>query len=338
MNNSFNGIKIKQRKDKRWYASWQVNNKRTYIYGKTKEDVYNQLKEIFKKELNSKHKKITFFEYWQIWYNKYKKPFIKENSLKNYRSVFNNQIKKSLKDKELEKYTALDINIFLNKLENNRMKEYTCQYVKQCFKQAFKDKQIKFDISEELIKYNHKRKEGNVLTQEQRQKLLENYSKIENGDIFLFYLFTGCRPSEALTIKPTDFDLKHEVLHITGTKTEGSDRYIPIFTPIIKIYNERKNNKPYIYNLSYESLKTLNDKMKKICNFNFVTKDLRTTFGTMCAENNIPEYMIAKWMGHTTTQTTRKYYIKVLSEYEKQQVKIIDNTFDSTFNHKKIDN
>lgn len=58
----------------------------------------------------------------------------------------------------------------------------------------------------------------------------------------------------------------------------------------------------------------------------------------MCAENNIPEYMIAKWMGHTTTQTTRKYYIKVLSEYEKQQVKIIDNTFDSTFNHKKIDN
>ena len=46
MNNSFNGIKIKQRKDKRWYASWQVNNKRTYIYGKTKEDVYNQLKEI----------------------------------------------------------------------------------------------------------------------------------------------------------------------------------------------------------------------------------------------------------------------------------------------------
>ena len=49
----------------------------------------------------------------------------------------------------------------------------------------------------------------------------------------------------------------------------------------------------------------------------------------MCAEMGINEPTIAKWMGHTSTKTTRKYYIKILSEFEKEQAKIFDTHFDT---------
>ena len=75
--------------------------------------------------------------------------------------------------------------------------------------------------------------------------------------------------------------------------------------------------------------------MEKQSKVKFHIKDLRTTFGTMCAENGISESVIAKWMGHTTTKTTRKYYIKILSDFEKMQASKFDTNFDTDFGQNK---
>ena len=55
---------------------------------------------------------------------------------------------------------------------------------------------------------------------------------------------------------------------------------------------------------------------------NFVKK-LRTTFATRMREKGINEEIIAKWLGHTTTNTTRKYYIKIDPTFESEQAKLI---------------
>lgn len=326
--NSYKGIKITKRKDGRWQARFSNNGERKYVYGKTQKECYEILRESFVKEPLKIVKSISFYEYWEYWYKHYKEPFYKEGTLKNYRSVFKNQIKPNFPNKNIKEITALEINTNLKKLANTRMKEYTCQFLREVFKQAYKDKKIKFDIWEDIKKYHHKRQEGYALSEEQRNILIKN-AKDSIYDIFIFYLFTGCRPKEGLTIKATDFE--KDLLHIHGTKTEKSDRWIPILKPIRNIIDKYKNNQTEtLFGISETTLKRRLTEFRKLCGFNFTTKDLRTTFATMCAENNVPQKLIAKWLGHTTTQTTNKYYIKVLDKFEKEQIKKFDTNFDTT--------
>ena len=51
----------------------------------------------------------------------------------------------------------------------------------------------------------------------------------------------------------------------------------------------------------------------------------------MCAEWGIEPKIIAKWMGHTNYQTTNKYYVKVLTEFERQETNKFDTNFDTNF-------
>lgn len=325
--NSYKGIKITKRKDGRWQARFSNNGERKYIYGKTQKECYEILRESFVKEPLKIVKSISFYDYWQYWYKHHKEPFYKKRTLHNYKSVFEHQIKPNFKDKDIKQYTSLEINTILNNLENTRMKEFTCQYLREMFKQAYRDKKIKFDFWEEIKTYHHKRQEGYALTQEQRQILIK---KAHNTiyDIFIFYMYTGCRPKEGLDVKIEDFE--NEFLHIHGTKTEKSDRWIPVLKPVKEIFDKYKNNNTKtLFNISEVTLKRRLHQFREICGFKFLTKDLRTTFATMCAEEGIAPNLIAKWLGHTTTNTTNKYYIKVLNEFEKEQIKRLDTNFDT---------
>ncbi len=325
---SYRGIKITKRVDNRYQARFTINGKRKSIYANTKKECYEKLKSFLSTKKIKIEKKLTFYEYWEFWYKNYKEPFIQEGTLKNYRSVFKNQIKPNFEDKDIKKVTALDLNLLLKKLPNSRMKEYASQYLVEVFKQAYKDKKIPFDIWEDIRKYHHKRTEGTALTIEQREILLEKAEQIKHGAIFKFYLFTGARPAEGLRITPKD--IEETLIHIPGTKTENSDRYIPKFSQVEELLKNIDLTHQTIFNISETTLKRERLELCELCGFKFKTKDLRTTFATMCAEKGIAPRIIAKWLGHTTTTTTNKYYIKVLDNYEKEQIKLIDTNFDTT--------
>lgn len=334
--NSYNGIKILQRTDGRYYACKQENGIRNFIYGKTKQELYDKLKELYPIKQKKQIQPMTFYEFWDYWYNKYKKPTIKENTLKNYRSVFKNQIQPNFKDKPIRQISVAELNELINKIEYGRMKEYLSQFLRDCFKMAYRENKIKYDIWEEIIKYHHTRQEGTALTKQQRQILLQNTRKIKHGDIFEFYLFSGARPSEALNFKPKD--IEEEFIHLEGTKTEHSDRWIPKFKKLDEILKRQDLTHETVFNISEATRKRELKALTKLCGFNFKTKDLRTTFATMLAENGLSDKIIAKWMGHSNTSTTNKYYIKVLTQYEKEQKQQIENaiynTFDNTINSK----
>ena len=114
-----------------------------------------------------------------------------------------------------------------------------------------------------------------------------------------------------------------------GTKTAKSNRYIPKFKQLQEIISKLDLNNKTLFNIAEITLKREKEKLIKLCGFHINIKDLRTTFGTMCAEMGIQKDVIAKWMGHTTTKTTEKYYIKILSDFEKQQIQNFDNHFDN---------
>ena len=220
----YNGIKIRKRKDGRWEAKKQINKERFCVIKNTQKEVYEILKEKFPKQNKIEQKQITFYEFWNYWIEKYKAPNIKKNTLKNYYSVFKNQIQPNIKDKPIKDIKLSEINILINSIKQDRMKEYTSQFLRECFKQAFRENKIKFDFWNEIIKYHHKRKEGTALTEEQRKILLRQSNNIKHGNIFKFYLFSGVRLNEALTIKTED--IEKNLIKIRGTKTKESERYI----------------------------------------------------------------------------------------------------------------
>lgn len=324
---TYKGHKIEKRTDGRYQARFYMSKKQYSVYGKTQEECIKNLKNILKNKTLLLPKTLTFYEYCNEFINVYKKPNMKALTLKTVLSVFKHHIKPNIPNCDMNKLTPLIINKALTNV-NGRMKEYASQYLRELFKQAYKDKVIKIDIYECITKYNHKREQGVALTKEQRETLIKECKNIENGNVILFYLYTGCRLSEAFRI--TKEDIKETQISIPGTKTELSNRVIPIFKPLKPIINElMKNDGDKIINISPKTIVRRVEELRKKCNFHLRIKDLRTTFGTMLAEAGINDSVIAKWMGHTNTNTTKKYYIKILSEFEYQNANKFDTYFDT---------
>ena len=330
----YKGNKIIKRNDGRYCYRFTVNGTRHTVYGKTQKECLQKAKKETAKYKPSVREPTKLFEYIDFWINTYKKSTQNETTLRKTIQTIDNHIKTNLLNKAIKDFTTSEINKFLANFPNIRKKEDVTIIIKGIFKSAFEnDNLIKTDISKNFIKYKHKRSEGKSLTKLERQKIIDSAGKVKNGDIIIFYLFSGARQKELLTLKFQD--ISNDTIHIPGTKSTGSNRFIPNFKPLKQIIAKKTNYKPTDYVFPFTSIRQLTyvkEEVEKQSGIKFHIKDLRTTFGTMCAEQGISESVIAKWMGHTTTKTTRKYYIKVLSDFEKEQANKFDTNFDTNFN------
>lgn len=331
--------KISKRKDGRYSARYTINGKQISVYGKTQKECYLNLKSQID-NLSPKAKEPTkLHAYIDFWVETYKKATQNETTLRKTKQTIENHIKPNLKNKPIRDFTASEINTFLTNFPNIRKKEDVVIITTGIFQSAFEnDNLLKTNISKNFIKYKHKRNEGRSLTKTERQKIIDSARKIENADIFIFYMFSGARRDELLNLKFKD--ITNDIIHIPGTKTSGSNRFIPNFKPLKEIIKNKvyKENEKVFPFTSIRQLTYIKEEVEKQSKVKFHIKDLRTTFGTMCAEQGISESVIAKWMGHSTTKTTRKYYIKVLSDFEKQQAQKFDTDFDTNFGQDKGNN
>ena len=64
---------------------------------------------------------------------------------------------------------------------------------------------------------------------------LQNIKGHASEPILLLLLYSGMRRNEALTLQWEDIDWQNNKIHIRGTKTEKSDRIIPIFANLKKL-------------------------------------------------------------------------------------------------------
>lgn len=129
---------------------------------------------------------------------------------------------------------------------------------------------------------------------------------VNNVDIVLIYIYTGCRPSELLEIKSEDVHL-NERYFIGGMKTEaGKNRIIPIHEAIVPLVEYRlSQNRTYLISNKYGNHYTRavyqnsnwNTVMGKM-NMNHVPHDCRYTFAALsdnCCMNETCRKII---MGH----------------------------------------
>ncbi|GEM_PF-968209 len=125
--------------------------------------------------------------------------------------------------------------------------------------------------------------------------------------LFLFYLVTGMRRSEALSLAwgDIDFEASSIIVHGKGDKY----RIVPML-PIAKeiLLQRRHLEKPFSWDGSTVSHQFVKIR-KRLGITNVKLHDLRKTFGTLLADQGISDFFIQQWLGHSDSKVTKMYYI-----------------------------
>lgn len=193
------------------------------------------------------------------------------------------------------------------------------------------------ELSAKVFKKTKKVKELQVFSEDEIPKItcyLMEHPTIEHYGILLAFQ-TGIRVGELSGLKFSDVvngqlhiqrqevkykskDTKKQVHEIVEyTKTDNSDRYIFLTKSALDtIERIRKLNPSGDYMMMLGKRKiwtnTFNDRLYKVCdNIGIPRKSMhkiRKTYGTTLIDSGADEGLIASQMGHSSIETTRKYY------------------------------
>ena len=247
------------------------------------------------------------------WINTYKKPYIK--SYDKIRLNVRLHIPESIKKTEIERLTGLEIQKALNAVKHSRTRLDIYNIYHGSLTLAYKLGFIQKNVAELLIKPKHQRQVGSALTKEELNDFLQAIQKTRYKYFYTFCLYTGCRRSEALSLKWEDVNFSAKTIHIHGTKTATSDKVIPLFPDCEKLLQSLPKKDKKIFH-HYPNRVTRD--FKKYCPTHKL-HDLRHTFATRCLECGINIKVVQKWLGHSRLDTTASIYTHVQEDFVQRE-------------------
>lgn len=290
------------------------------VYGRSKEEIEEKIKERLKllknkpqKDKKEKNKAPLLSVFYREEYLPYKvKDGIAKNTICGYESNVKFIVKKKF-DKPLNAYKPKDIKDFLYSFPQTRKRQILQGFFNNVFGMAITSGHIKSNPCDSVEKVKHKQEQGTAFSFiEMREflKLLFSNTHLSYADkcYFIFVLLTGTRREEARLLTVEDVDFENKILHISGTKTDGSDRDIPLTPLVEKLLLSMKVKKGRYFKLTEPKADIYFRKVwekKK----GHKLHDLRHTFGTIqiCC-NKIDVKTVSLWMGHSTVDTTLNRY------------------------------
>jgi len=292
-------------------------------------------------------KNTTFGEWLLYWFETYKVPNLSATSLRNYEQMLRLHTPQWLKDIPLYKLTCFDIDEALLNINGGRTKVYAKQTWHAALKVAWRKGIVKDNPVERAEPIRYKKRHGNTLTRIEIEDFLSNLEGRREKWLFLFYLNSGVRRNEALSIKWSDVNYTEGYIRIQGTKTAASARVIPLtkaLKEIIRCQREQyeyekecpprykvKTSDEYIFPWTPE---VVSDRFKKLCP-NHHLHDLRHTYITFCAQNGVNMTVCQRLVGHATINTTLSIYTHVLDEFTREEAEKIN--FNMPLHTKKED-
>lgn len=311
---------LRIRKDGRIELRFYKNNKCHSIYGWTQEEVlekYNNWKPTKLKINKNKKNNLKFIEWYNEWLSVFKKPNCAQSTIKSIVYGFRKYLLPILGEQELKSITTLQIQTILNNIEYLRTKTILFNNLNNCFKRACVLKKITKNPCDMVeIKRVNTINQGVALTRMDEQKLIEYLFNVNHKmkNLFIFYLYTGMRRSEALRLNKNDIDYENKQIMIKGTKTKNAKRTIPVNESILALIP----NNDIPFNFTPDAVSREFASICKILKFNSNVKlhSLRHTFATRCIESGVDIKLIQKWLGHSTIKITGDIYTHVQSDWE----------------------
>ena len=258
--------------------------------------------------------------YMDEWLDTVKAPQIKPKSLAILRSGVDRYIKPQIPDKPLNDVRASEMLNAVEKVPYSYMRQVVYSILRAVFKRAYQYDLIAENPAAKLDFVKHTRQKGRSLTADEQAAFIAAIQDDYTRPLWLFYLLSGCRCQEALTLLWQDIDTEKGRIYIRGTKTENAQRYIPLFPQLSELFATLSHDDEKVFPYTYRAVQCAFYRIRKKGGFTFRIHDLRHTFATRCLESGIAIKTVSKWLGHKHTNTTADIYSHVLTDFERQEV------------------
>lgn len=322
--------------------SFTFNGKRYYVRASTEREA---LIKMANKQRDLEEGKVTVganmtVRKWALMcFDTYKKPNVKPVTYKKYINRLENCILSIIGDMRIKDVRAIDCQRVVNNQEGNSKYQInqTVQFLNFIFTKAKLEKLIIENPAEGLVKIKGSTEKRRALTNEERKHFDIVTANNDDFMVFMLMINTGCRPSEAKEAEGRDVIIKdgYPLLHIRGTKTENSDRYVPLSK---EFYNRIKNIAPFSpiapnfdgNKMTDDNFKRRWKSLKRELNISMgcrvyrnqlvppfpladdlVPYCLRHTFCTDLARKGIDVRITQNLMGHSDIRTTVEIYTHV---------------------------
>ena len=211
-------------------------------------------------------------------------------------------------------------------MENSYIENNPINYVKRTsklFKKAQKKSHDYFNVEEmeKLLSYVY---EGDNARELRKSEFIVT---------FLHVLFlTGCRTGEAMALKWDDIDFEKSSITISRSIRKGiisttktdEVREIPMVGRLKKAllkWEEQKKRSEYVFHVynkktPYSETRSIVDSMykpllKKLGIPYRIMYNSRHTFASLAVENGVSIATVAQCLGHSTTMTTQRFYVRM---------------------------
>lgn len=252
------------------------------------------------------------------WLYVHKKQSLSLSTFTHYDLVIRKHIPEHFKIKPLATITPLDVQIILNDVATSRTRLDVYNILNASFNKAIRLDYCTTNPCSKVDKPKHKRVIGSALKQLELAQFLTNIKGNELENYYLFLLYTGARRSEALSTTWEDIDTDKMTIHIHGTKTDLSNRTIPLIPELLHVLQRMKMTSPKLFDVTADHVTRVFHKLASP----HTLHDLRHTFATRCLECGISLKVVQTWLGHTSIKTTASIYTHVQSDFSTQQAKL----------------
>lgn len=354
---------IRKRSDGRWEGRY-VNciGETKSLYGQSKAEVKRKLQEITYNNNTNVFRTIRGDIELDIWFEHYieiKRRMIKERSIYQIQIAYKNHISPVLGDILMCMISPNDIINLINTLENKALGSVSIDNILTHAKAMFKFAAEEGVIAKSPFLYVKKDKKAGKtrrnLTDLEVKHILEISKSLDHSMYLMIctMLYSGMRAGELCALKWNDFDDNFQSVRIdesltdarfeTSTKTESSERIIPLTTFLQEEYKELYEYKQpeyddYVFmNRCGRPFKTYNIDQKfryiRKCVMEEYPSDdisnvtphcLRHTFTTNGINSGVSLKNMQSLLGHANTRTLLDTYLHIGYEDKRESIKLIE--------------
>lgn len=276
-----------------------------------------------------------------------------ESGRKAMRGRMNKWVLSSIGTLSLKQVKPLHCQAIMNNLSGMSWSQVDRVYheLRFVFDKAVENNLILKNPAKNIVKPSSEKGHRRAISSKEREHLLKVADQEPRFILFLFMLFCGCRSAEAAGVIGRDITKKDGelILHIRGTKTVNSDRYVPVpdylaerlpkvepFEPYCKNKAGHKHDQQSYRRLVKHLYREMNISMgcrvyrnELIPPFpladDFVPYDLRHTYCTDLARAGVDIRVAQKLMGHASIKMTADIYTHIESDDVVAAAKTIRN-------------
>ena len=366
---------VRLRKDGRWEGRVVIGYddkglpKTKNVLAKTRADCVAKLESLKESVAPATAVKIRadmpFGEWMEFWYENYSKPMLRPSSQRSYEDFIRLYIRPKLGSVPLNKLTMNDLQQFFNWMRkdgrtlhretrggglSDNMVRNCHSLCRRALEKAVAERLIVKNPIEECKAPPIRRKEMQLLTREELQRLLIQAKDEGYYEVFLLELTTGLRVGELMALQWDDLNFKtgelrieRQVYRIKGElliqepKTKASIRTVILPSPVVetlKKYKQtvssqwmfpspKKEDAPLApAAASHRLSKILTHAGYKKVRFH----DLRHIFATNALEHGMDVKTLSTIVGHVSSATTLNVYAHITDDMQRQAAAKIDRS------------